>query len=63
MNALFKEYKKQVDECKVVLVDEIETPYKVYPTVFIFDEKRKYDRAKKKQEDKEMIKEWEEEQL
>ena len=31
MNAIFQEYKKQANECKVTFVDFIETPYKIDP--------------------------------
>lgn len=47
------------NECKVVEVDEIETPYKLRYTMI--EPMKDYDRAKKKQEDKNLIKEWEEE--
>lgn len=63
LNAIFKEYKKQVDECAVKFVDYIDTPYEIKVSDFVIEEKdkEKYNRAKKKQEDKELIKEWEEE--
>lgn len=52
MNALFQEYKKQSDECKVVFVDEIETDFEIKATVFKPEEikKEQYNRAKQKQE-------------
>ena len=60
-NAIFQEYKRQVDACKVVFVEEIETPYEIKVADFSINEKGKYNRNKKKQEDKKLIKEWEEE--
>lgn len=60
MNAVFQEYKKQVDECRVVLVDDIDMPYKIVPMEFSIDDRKKgYDRNAKKKEDRELIKEWE----
>ena len=61
MNTLFQEYKKQVDECKLVIVDDLEVPFEVQAIEFSVNEKVKYNRAKKLQEDRKMIKEWEEE--
>lgn len=61
INAIFQEYKRQVDECSVKFVEFIETPYKINAIEFSIDEKGKYNRTKKKQEEKELIKEWEEE--
>ena len=58
INEELRQYKQDIDECRVVLVDEIETPYKICPLeVYI----KGYDRNKRKQEDKELIKEWEDE--
>lgn len=52
INAIFQDYKRQVDECKVVFVDKLELPYIVEPIEFSIDEKGKpeYNRAKEKQE-------------
>lgn len=63
MNALFQEYKKQVDECcKVVLVDDLDLPFKIVPMEFSIDDRKKgYDRAKKKAEDRKIIEEYIEE--
>ena len=58
INEELRQYKQDIDECKVVLVDDIETPYKICPLEIHI---KRYDRNKKKQEDKELIKEWEEE--
>lgn len=70
MNAIFQEYKRQVDECKsffkkddeceVVLVDEIETPYEIKPTEISIEDKKKgeYNRAKEKQEVRKMSEEY-----
>ena len=48
-----------MDKCKVVEVDEIEVPYKINCTMI--EPMKDYDRKKKKQEDKKLIEEWEEE--
>ncbi len=65
LNAIFQEYKRQVDacseECKVQFVDDLDMPYEVKPVEFSIDERGKYNRAEKKREDKELIREWEEE--
>lgn len=62
MNSVFQEYKKQVDECRVVLVDDLDIPYTVVPMEFSIDDRKKgYDRNAKKREDKELIREYEEE--
>lgn len=67
MNAIFQEYKRQTDECAVVFVDSLELPFEVRPITFQIDErdiekcnknKEKYNRAKKKQEDRELTDEW-----
>lgn len=52
MNAIFQEYKRQSDACKVVFVDDIEKPYTVTATEFAIDEKEKgeYNRAREKAE-------------
>ena len=50
--------KNKINDCKIVLVDEIETPYKICPLEIYI---KGYDRNKKKQEDKELIEEWENE--
>lgn len=58
MNALFQEYKRQVDECRVVFVDELDLGFEIKPTTFAIDErgqildtkKEKYNRAKAKEE-------------
>lgn len=62
MNQIFQDYKHLVDECKVVLVDDIEVPFKIIPMEFSIGDrkKEKYNRAKKKQEDKQMTREYEE---
>lgn len=56
MNALFQEYKRQVDECQVVFVDELDLGFEIKPTTFEIDErgqildtkKEKYNREKEK---------------
>lgn len=62
MNAIFQEYKRQVDECKVVFVDDLHVPYEIKATDFYIENKKqeKYNRAKKKQEDEKLIREYEE---
>lgn len=59
MNAIFQEYKRQVDECRIVFADNIEVPYTIKAIEFSVNEKGKYNRAKKLKEDKKIIKEWE----
>lgn len=56
MNQIFQDYKHLVDECKVVLVDDLDVPFKIIPTDFVIEDKKqkKYNRAKKKQEDRRM---------
>lgn len=68
MNAIFQEYKRQVDECKkelqeeceVFFVDDLEVPYTVNATEFSIDEKEKgeYNRAREKQELRKMSEEY-----
>lgn len=67
MNEIFQEYKKHVDECRVVFVDNLELPFEVRPIVFHVNEKdiekcnkekEKYNRAKKKAEDRKLTDEW-----
>lgn len=57
MNAIFQEYKRQVDECRVVFVDDLEIPFQVKAMEFHIEEpeKEKYNRAKEKEELKKMI--------
>lgn len=65
MNNLFQDYKKEVDkydECQIVIVDDLEIPYEIKPIQFYVDEKGKYNRAKKKQEDKRLINDYYEEE-
>ena len=58
MNEMFQEYKRQFDECRIVLVDEITQDFEIRPTTFAIDErgmildtrKEKYNRAKVKEE-------------
>lgn len=64
MNALFQEYKRQVDECKTVLVDYLDIPFEVKAMEFYIDEpeKEKYNRAKEKQKTQKLIDEYYEDQ-
>lgn len=52
INNKLREYKKQIDECKVVFVDNLEIPYTITAKEFVIDEKNKgeYNRAREKQE-------------
>ena len=63
MNRAFQRYKKQVDECSITYVDDLDIPYTVAPVEFYVDERGKYNRAKKKQEDKKLIDKYYEEEL
>ena len=63
MNAAFREYKKQVDECRVTFEDIMDVPYEVKVDIFYVDEKARYNRVNRKREDREIIKEWEENEL
>lgn len=55
VNRELEEYK----ECKVVFVDDLETDYEVKVMDFYVGPERKYDRAKKKKEDAEIIRDYE----
>lgn len=60
MNNAFQEYKRQVDECRVVLVDDLELPFKIVPMEFkVGERKKKYDRAKEMEEFKKISKDLE----
>ena len=54
MNAIFQEYKKQYQECKVVFVDDLDLGFEIKAMEFHIDEreqkKEKYKRAKEKRE-------------
>ena len=52
VNNQLREYKRQVDECKVVFVDDLKVPYEVKATEFNLEEKMQgeYNRAKEKAE-------------
>lgn len=70
MNAMFQEYKRQVDEsteCFIKFVDDLETDYEIKATDIVFDErgkllseekKEKYNRAAKKREDRKLAEEY-----
>ena len=62
MNAIFQEYKRQVDECKVVFVDDLEVPFEIKSIEFNIDEKGKFNRTKTKRETQKIIKEYYEEE-
>ena len=57
MNALFQEYKRQVDNCRVIIVDEVNLPFKIEATMLEMDKKGHidYDRAKIKRNTQQMI--------
>ena len=38
LNALFQEYKRQVDECRVILSDDVNLPFTINTTVFTTDD-------------------------
>lgn len=61
MNKLFQEYKRHSQELSVVFDDNIEIPFTINSVAFYVDERGKYNRAKKKQEDIRLIREYEEE--
>ena len=46
-------------ECKIKFIDDLDIDYEIKLMEFSVNEKGKYNRAKKIQEDKKMIKEWE----
>lgn len=58
MNAMFQEYKRQMDECEVVFVDDLQLDFEIRPTTFAIDEKghisdtkkEPYNRARAKRE-------------
>lgn len=58
MNAAFQEYKRQIDECKVVFVDDLEFPFQIKATTFSIDEKGKFNRAKEKRETQKLVDEY-----
>lgn len=49
INEELRQYKQDIDECKIVLVDDIETPYKICP-LEIFLEERGYKKEKGEEE-------------
>lgn len=55
MNAMFQEYKRQVDAYRVVFVEDLDIPFTINTIEFSIDEKGKYNRAEKKREDKKLI--------
>ena len=58
MNAIFQEYKKQIDECTVVFVDKLDLPFEVKAMNFSIDEKGRFNRAKEKRETQKLIDEY-----
>lgn len=60
MNAVFQEYKRQANECKIVFVEDLDVPYIVKPMEFSIPDKEKetYNRAKEKQEIRKMSEEY-----
>jgi len=55
MNAMFQEYKRQVDECEVIFVDSLKLPFEIRAVEFSIDERGKYNRAKQKRANKRLI--------
>jgi hypothetical protein len=55
MNAIFQEYKKQVDECIVVFTDELELPFEVKSIEFSVNKKGEFNRAKEKRKTQKLI--------
>ncbi len=65
MNDLFQEYKRQIDknsECRIITVDDLDIPFSINSIEFYVDERGKYNRAKKKQEDRNLINKYYEEE-
>ena len=58
MNTMFQEYKKQVDECTVVFVDELDLPFEIKAMDFSIDERGKFNRAKEKRKTQKIIDEY-----
>lgn len=60
LNAVFQEYKRQANECKIVFVEDLDVPYIVKPMEFSIPDKEKetYNRAKEKQEIRKMSEEY-----
>ncbi len=70
MNAIFQEYKRQIDEstkCIVKLVDDLDTPFEIKVTDIVLDKngrllseekKEIYNRAVKKREDRKLAEEY-----
>lgn len=56
LNQTFQEYKKQFKKCKIVFVEELDLPFDLNISEFIPDDfsKPKYNRAKKKREDRKL---------
>lgn len=63
MNQMFQDYKKHYDECRIEFVDDLEMPFEVKTLIFDLPDKQKskYNRREKKKEDRELIREYEEE--
>ena len=60
MNAIFQEYKRQSDECKVVFVDDLQTDYEIKVAEINLEEKMQgeYNRAKEKEKLRKMSEEY-----
>ena len=60
LNQAFQEYKKQFKKCEVVFVDNLELPFTINVSEFIVNDltKQKYNRAKKKREDRKLTDEY-----
>lgn len=55
MNNIFQEYKKSVDTCEVVFVDQLDTSFEIQPMELVIDERGKYNRAEEKREVQKLI--------
>ena len=58
INNELREYKRQIDACKVVFVDDLQVPYEIEPMEFSVKEKGEYNRAKEKAELRKMSEEY-----
>ena len=48
MNAIFQEYKRQIDECQVVFEENLNLPFEIKTTTFHIHNQKGYNRAKEK---------------
>jgi hypothetical protein len=58
MNALFQEYKRQVDECRIILSEDVNLPFAIHATTFSTNDlkkDKKHNRAKEKRKTEKLI--------